>query len=43
MIEPGERIAQMVIARHETVEWSEVEELSDSSRGVGGFGHTGRQ
>ena len=43
VIEPGERIAQMVIARHETVEWSEVEELSDSSRGVGGFGHTGRQ
>jgi dUTP diphosphatase len=43
VIEPGERIAQMVIARHETIEWSEVEELSDSSRGVGGFGHTGRQ
>ena len=43
VIEPGERIAQMVIVRHETIEWSEVEELSDSSRGVGGFGHTGRQ
>ena len=43
VIEPGERIAQMVIAHHETIEWCEVEELSDSSRGVGGFGHTGRQ
>jgi len=43
VIEPGERIAQMVIARHATVECCEVEELSDSSRGVGGFGHTGRQ
>ena len=43
VIEPGERIAQMVIARHETIERCEVEELSDSSRGVGGFGHTGRQ
>lgn len=43
VIEPGERIAQMVIARHETIEWCEEEELSDSSRGVGGFGHTGRQ
>ena len=43
VIEPGERIAQMVIARYETIEWCEVEELSDSSRGVGGFGHTGRQ
>lgn len=43
VIEPGERIAQMVIARHETIEWCEVEVLSDSSRGVGGFGHTGRQ
>ena len=43
VIEPGERTAQMVIARDETIEWCEVEELSDSSRGVGGFGHTGRQ
>lgn len=43
VIEPGERIAQMIIARHETIEWYEVEELSDSSRGVGGFGHTGRR
>lgn len=37
----GERIAQMVIARHETVEWLEAEVLGTSSRGAGGFGHTG--
>lgn len=41
-IEPCERIAQMVIARHEVVIWHEVEELSPSDRGSGGFGHTGR-
>lgn len=41
VIEPGARIAQMVIARHERAEWLEVEELSDTERGVGGFGHTG--
>lgn len=41
VIEPGERIAQMVIARHEQVEWLEVEELETSERGSGGFGHTG--
>ena len=40
-IEPGERIAQMVIARHEHVEWDEVEQLDESSRGTGGFGSTG--
>ena len=40
-IEPGERIAQMVIARHEHVEWEEVEQLDESSRGAGGFGSTG--
>ena len=40
-IEPGERIAQMVIARHEHVEWEEVEKLDESSRGAGGFGSTG--
>jgi dUTP pyrophosphatase len=37
----GERIAQMVIARHETVEWLEAETLGASARGAGGFGHTG--
>ena len=40
-IEPGERIAQIVIARHEHVEWEEVEQLDESSRGAGGFGSTG--
>lgn len=42
-INPGERIAQMVIARHEHVEWEEVEALDETSRGKGGFGSTGRQ
>lgn len=41
VIEDGERIAQMVIARHEQVTWEEVELLSDTERGAGGFGHTG--
>lgn len=40
-IENGERIAQLVIAKHEQVEWIAAEELSDTSRGSGGFGHTG--
>jgi dUTP pyrophosphatase len=42
-INPGERIAQMVVARHEQVEWELAEELSDSERGAGGFGSTGKQ
>ncbi len=37
----GERIAQMVIAAHEMAEWIEVDELADTARGAGGFGHTG--
>lgn len=41
VIEDGERIAQMVIARHEQVEWEQVEVLDDTQRGAGGFGHTG--
>jgi dUTP pyrophosphatase len=41
IIEDGERIAQMVIARHEQVEWSECDALSETDRGAGGFGHTG--
>jgi dUTP pyrophosphatase len=41
-INDGERIAQMVIARHETVQWKEVEKLSETSRGAGGFGNTGK-
>ncbi len=40
-VENGERIAQMVIAKHERAEWEEVETLSDTIRGAGGFGSTG--
>lgn len=40
-IAPGERIAQMVIAKHETISWKVVEQLSDTDRGEGGFGSTG--
>ena len=41
IINPGERIAQMVIARHEQAQFIEVDSLSESERGEGGFGHTG--
>lgn len=41
-IGPGERIAQLVVARHERVEWQAVEALSDTQRGEDGFGSTGR-
>lgn len=41
IIENGERIAQLVIAKHERAEWVAVEELSETSRGAGGFGSTG--
>ena len=41
-IVPGERIAQMVVARHERVEWEEVDTLDETERGAGGFGSTGR-
>lgn len=40
-VEPGERIAQLVLARHEVVEWEACESLEDSQRGTGGFGSTG--
>ena len=40
-IEDGERIAQLVIAKHERAEWIEVQELNETSRGEGGFGSTG--
>ena len=43
VINPGERIAQMVIARHEKAEWVEVESLDETERGAGGFGSTGRK
>ncbi|MDZ7878041.1 MAG: dUTP diphosphatase [Saprospiraceae bacterium] len=41
IIDPAERIAQMVVAKHERVVWSEVTNLSDTVRGAGGFGSTG--
>ena len=41
-VNPGERIAQMVIARHEQVEWEETDALDETERGAGGFGSTGR-
>jgi len=43
IIENGERICQMIIAAHETVEWNLVETLGETERGTGGFGHTGKK
>ena len=43
IVEDGERVAQMVIARHEQAEWDEVEVLDETERGAGGFGHTGKK
>ena len=43
VINDGDRIAQMVVAKHETVEWVPVEVLDETERGVGGFGHTGKE
>ncbi len=40
-IQDGERVAQLVITRHESIEWLEAEELNESERGAGGFGSTG--
>ena len=40
-INTGDRIAQMIVARHERVNWEEVEILTETSRGAGGYGHTG--
>jgi len=42
-IVPGERIAQMVVSRHEKVEWEDVEVLSETERGAGGWGSTGKK
>ena len=42
VISDGERIAQMVVAQHEKVEWVKVTELVETVRGEGGFGHTGK-
>ena len=41
VIEPGERIAQMVIAKYEQISWEQVEILDETERGAGGYGHTG--
>lgn len=43
VIENGERICQMIVASHETVEWNLVENLNETERGAGGFGHTGKK
>jgi dUTP pyrophosphatase len=43
VIENGERICQMIIAAHETVEWNLVDVLEETERGAGGFGHTGKK
>jgi dUTP pyrophosphatase len=42
VVNPGERIAQLVIAKYEKIEWDEVEALDETERGEGGFGSTGR-
>lgn len=42
MINDGERVCQMVIARHAQADWEEVENLNETERGAGGFGHTGK-
>ena len=42
-IKNGDRVAQMVIAKHERAKWNPVQSLSETSRGAGGFGSTGRQ
>ena len=41
VIQPGDRIAQLIVARYERVEWEQVLELDDTERGEGGFGHSG--
>lgn len=42
VVNDGERIAQMVVAKHETVNWETATELGDTARGAGGYGHTGK-
>lgn len=43
VVNDGDRIAQMVVAKYEQVEWSDVDVLDDTERGNGGFGHSGRK
>ncbi len=42
VVNHGDRIAQMVVAQHEAVAWVQVDELNDTARGTGGYGHTGK-
>ena len=42
IIQDGERICQMIISKHESIDWNEVKELNITERGFGGFGHTGK-
>ncbi len=42
MVNDGERIAQLIVAKHETIAWQPVEELSETQRGTGGYGSTGK-
>ena len=42
-IQPEERIAQLVVAKYEQIQWEEMEELSETNRGAGGFGSTGKK
>jgi dUTP pyrophosphatase len=41
LIEDGERIAQMIISEYKQIEWQSVENLDETARGAGGFGHSG--
>lgn len=43
VVNDGERICQMVVAEHATVRWQQVEQLDETQRGTGGFGHTGKK
>ncbi|MCX6284819.1 MAG: dUTP diphosphatase [Bacteroidetes bacterium] len=43
IVKDGDRIAQMIIAAHEKAEWMQVDKLEETSRGAGGFGHTGEK
>ncbi|KAA9340988.1 dUTP diphosphatase [Adhaeribacter soli] len=42
IVQDGERVAQMIVARHETIRWEETVELSETERGAGGYGSTGK-
>lgn len=43
MVNDGERIAQMIISKHEQAQWQQVDQLEETARGAGGFGHTGKK